>query len=98
MNQPRIIKGPPISLEAAIYSLLPETGSVEVQRDTPSRVHDKHLHPTDETLLVVNGAIEFAFGEKREVCESGDRLMLPANTSHSSIALDNGCIYIIATG
>lgn len=97
MEQPRILKGTPISLEAAIYSLLPETGSVEVQRDTPHRVHDKHRHPTDEILLIVNGAIEFAFGEIKEVCESGDRLILPANIDHASVALDKGCIYIIAT-
>lgn len=97
MTQPRVVKGTPISLEAAIYSLLPETGSVEVQRDTPHRVHDMHLHPTDEILLIVSGAIEFAFGDLKEVCESGDRLILPANTGHSSIALDKGCIYVIAT-
>lgn len=96
MAQPRIVKGPPITLEAAIYSLLPETGSVEVQRDTPLRAHKTHMHSTDEILLVVSGGIEFTVGDKSEVCESGDRLLLPANTSHSSVALDKGCIYVIA--
>jgi hypothetical protein len=48
MTQPQVVKGMPISREAAIYSLLPETDSVEVQRDTPHRVHDKHLHHTGE--------------------------------------------------
>lgn len=96
LAQPQIIKGPPIGLEAAIYSLLPETGSVEVQRDTPLRAHTTHAHQTDEVLLVVGGAIEFTFGEVSEVCESGDRLILPANTRHSSVAFDKGCIYIIA--
>lgn len=91
-----IEEGIPISLEAAVYSLLPETGSVEVQRDTPERHHAKHTHPTHEILLIVSGSITFHLGEDDYVCTSGDRLYLPVNTLHASTAGEKGCLYVIS--
>ncbi|SIS81451.1 cupin domain-containing protein [Alicyclobacillus vulcanalis] len=94
-DKPRVLRGTPISLEAAIYSLLPETGSVEVQRDTPGR-HPPHAHGTHEILLIVEGNITFHIADKDYVCTSGDRLYLPAHTLHASTAGEKSCIYIIA--
>lgn len=93
---PRVVRGDAISLIEAIYSLLPETGSVEVQRDSPFLAHDSHSHSHDETLLVVEGVITFSYGESAEECRSGDRLELPALTPHSSVASQEGCLYLIA--
>lgn len=93
----RILRGTPISLEAAIYSLLPETGSVEVQRDTPERHHARHTHPTDEILLIVSGSMTFHLDQVDYTCTSGDRLHLPVNTEHASTAGEEGCLYVIAT-
>ncbi|HYO54047.1 cupin domain-containing protein [Archangium sp.] len=76
--------------------LLPKTGSVEVQRDTPRREHSTHTHPTDEILLVVGGKITFMAEGLEETCTSGGRLYLPKGTPHSSIAGEEGCVYIIA--
>ena len=90
-----VIRGKKVTLEEAILELLPVTGSIEVQRDTPGREHTTHTHPTDETLLVVKGTITFSAEGKSWICHSGDRLLLPAGTLHSSVASDEGCIYII---
>lgn len=90
------VPGEPIGLEEAVFKLLPKTGSVEVQRDTPGREHKTHTHPTDETLLIVGGDITFFVDGEEIHCTSGDRILLPAYTEHSSIAGENGCLYIIA--
>jgi len=88
--------GNKITLEDAVYELLPKTGSVEVQRDTPNREHPWHLHPSNETLLIVNGKITFSYKKETITCTSGDRILLPKNTEHASIASSAGCLYIIA--
>lgn len=93
---PQVRRGDPVSLEEAVMELLPETGSVEVQRDTPGREHVTHAHPTDETLLIVKGSITFSYGDRKATCTSGDRLLLPNGTEHSSVAGDQGSLYIIA--
>ncbi len=96
MNPPRIERGAPLPLERAVMELLPETGSVEVQRDTPHREHPTHRHATDETLLVLDGEITFAWNGEQSTCSPGDRLLLPAGTVHSSVAGERGCLYLIA--
>ncbi|PGR70381.1 YqcI/YcgG family protein [Bacillus cereus] len=96
MQKVEYIQGLNISLEDAVMELLPETGSVEVQRDTPRREHKTHTHPTDETLLIIEGEITFYANGESVKCNSGDRILLPAGTEHSSIAGENGCLYIIA--
>jgi FPC/CPF motif-containing protein YcgG len=85
------------SLEEAITELLPPTGSVEVQYDTPFRVHEQHHHPVDETLHIIQGEITFEYESTLVTCSSGDRLLLPAMTPHRSKAGKDGCLYAIAT-
>ncbi|MFZ3161209.1 MAG: cupin domain-containing protein, partial [Rhodoferax sp.] len=77
--------------------LLPPTGSVEVQVDTPFRTHTRHQHKTDETLHIVKGEINFQLDGESILCKAGDRLLLPANTPHASTAGEDGCLYVIAT-
>lgn len=101
VTAPEIRTGEAIGLAEAVHSLLPPTGSVEVQRDTPGREHPEHEHPTDETLLIIDGDITFwwtdAAGERQEApAAPGDRLLLPAGVRHGSVAGDQGCLYIIA--
>ncbi|MCP1181952.1 YqcI/YcgG family protein [Paenibacillus sp. 1781tsa1] len=96
MSSVQYIKGSDVTLEEAVMQLLPVTGSVEVQRDTPFREHKSHTHPTDETLLIINGDITFFTEEGELHCTPGDRILLPANTVHSSKAGENGTLYIIA--
>ncbi|QIN84428.1 cupin domain-containing protein [Rubrobacter tropicus] len=95
-RRPEIVRGGGVELEMAVMELLPETGSVEVQRDTPGREHETHTHPTDETLLIVDGSITFRYDDEEAACTSGDRLLLPEGTKHSSVAGEEGCVYVIA--
>lgn len=92
---PEIVRGSRVTLEEAVMATLPVTGSVEVQRDTPHREHPTHTHPVDETLLIIDGTITFTIGEQSWECDSGDRLLLPKGTLHSSVAGEQGCLYII---
>jgi quercetin dioxygenase-like cupin family protein len=94
---PTVVHGDSQGLEQAILSMLPETGSVEVQRDTPGREHLPHLHPTPETLLIVEGSITFYWSDESAECGPGDRLLLPSGTLHGSVAGEKGCLYVIAT-
>jgi len=96
VTEPQIIRGQSVDVEQAVLELLPETGSVEVQRDTPTRTHELHTHPTPETLLVVDGSITFRWDDAEAECRSGDRLLLPAETVHGSTAGPDGCLYVIA--
>lgn len=101
VTAPELRTGEALALTDAVYALLPTTGSVEVQRDTPGREHLEHEHPSPETLLIVDGEITFwwrdAAGQRQEApARPGDRLLLPAGTRHGSLAGDQGCVYIIA--
>lgn len=98
---PEIRPGPALDLHAAVHQLLPTTGSVEVQRDTPGREHLEHEHPTAETLLIVDGSITFWWrdadgGRRTASAGPGHRLLLPAGTRHGSTAGPDGCVYVIA--
>ncbi|CAC9533084.1 hypothetical protein [uncultured Gammaproteobacteria bacterium] len=83
-------------MEQAVMILLPETGSVEVQRDASCREHKAHTHSTNETLLIISGEIIFTVDGENITCTSGDRILLTSETVHSSVAGKNGCLYIIA--
>jgi FPC/CPF motif-containing protein YcgG len=96
MLKARKVSGESVTLSDAVLELLPTTGSVEVQRDTPRREHKPHQHPTDETLLIVEGEITFFVDGEAISCHSGDRVLLPKNTPHSSVAGEQGCLYVIA--
>jgi mannose-6-phosphate isomerase-like protein (cupin superfamily) len=92
----RVVHGAARGMEEAVLELLPPTGSVEVQRDTPLREHPTHTHPTDETLLILDGSISFTVGGESRRCGPGDRLLLPEGTPHASVAGPEGCLYVIA--
>ncbi|WP_273720162.1 MULTISPECIES: cupin domain-containing protein [unclassified Bartonella] len=90
-----------IQLNKNIYDILkmmlPKQGSIEIQRDFPGKIHDWHTHKVDETLLIIEGELDFFYSEKRITCTPGNMIHLPANTTHKSVAADTGCIYAIAT-
>ncbi|EJF77782.1 hypothetical protein MCO_00920 [Bartonella sp. DB5-6] len=89
-----------IKLNESIYDtlkmMLPEQGSIEIQRDFPRKMHDWHTHKVDETLLIIEGELDFFYSEKRITCTPGNVIHLPANTRHKSVASNAGCIYAIA--
>lgn len=96
-RSPMVVSTQLVELEEVVGELLPPTGSVEVQYDTPFRAHAEHVHDVDETLHIVQGEICFDYFGNMTRCKPGDRLLLPANTLHASVAGENGCLYVIAT-
>ena len=96
LGNAQIVRGEVVSLAQAVQQLLPEIGSVKVRRDPPGFEHPTHEHDTDEILLIIDGNISFEAHGKTGTCNAGDRLLLPGGTRHSSVAGENGCVYIIA--
>ena len=94
----KIVKSaaPVIPIPDELRSLLPAQGCVELQRDVPGKVHDFHSHQVDETLLVLDGALTFAWDGGTRLCQAGDRILLPAGARHKSEAMESGAIYAIA--
>lgn len=85
-----------IDLAAGLRALLPRQGCIEVQRDAPGKEHRTHSHPTDETLIIVDGALTVYADGVDYVCRKGDVIDLPAGTVHGSTASSEGAIYLIA--
>jgi quercetin dioxygenase-like cupin family protein len=81
---------------AIIFRILPQQGSIEVQKDAPGKLHDWHKHDTDETLIIVAGAVRFFWEGGERNCQPGDLINLPAGELHGSQALEDGSIYLIA--
>lgn len=91
------IPATPLTEAATIISqILPHQGSIEVQNDQPGKEHAWHTHPTNETLVILEGSVRFYYEGGERICSSGDIIHLPSHVRHGSIALDDGCIYLIA--
>ncbi len=87
----------PLKDAAGIISqLLPKQGCIEVQHDQPGKEHAWHTHPTDETLVILEGSVRFYFEGGERICTSGEIIHLPAFKRHGSIALQDGCVYLIS--
>ena len=86
----------PNDIAALIYKSLPDQGSIEVQRDVPGKEHVWHTHATDETIVVLDGALRFYSEAGERLCLPGDVIALPAGTPHGSEALKDGAVYVIA--
>ncbi len=86
----------PTDIAALIYRSLPVQGSIEVQRDVPGKEHVWHTHGTDETIVVLGGALRFYSEAGERLCLPGDVISLPAGTPHGSQALGDGAVYVIA--
>jgi uncharacterized protein YjlB len=93
-----IIKGllGDIGLATELRALLPRQGCIEVQRDAPGKEHRTHSHPTDETLIIVDGALTVYADGVKYVCTKGDVIDLPGGTLHGSVASSEGAVYLIA--
>lgn len=81
---------------ALIYSILPDQGCVEIQRDAAGKEHTWHTHQIDETLIVLEGALRFYWPEGEHIFQEGVVISLPAGTPHGSVAMEGGATYLIA--
>ena len=83
-------------LRELVYAALPMQGSVEIQKDAVWKEHTWHQHPTDETIVVLDGDLNFYAEGVEATCHPGDIISLPAGTRHGSRAGAAGAIYMIA--
>ncbi|WP_330647174.1 cupin domain-containing protein [Thioclava sp. FTW29] len=79
-----------------IEKLMPQQGCIEVQQDAPGKEHAWHQHPTDETLVVLEGQARFYWEGGEQICGAGAVISLPAGVRHGSVALDEGVRYLIS--
>ena len=58
----------------------------------PGERYAAHAHPYDKVIAVVRGSIRFGLPEREEVIElaAGDRLDLPASTTHDALVGSTG--------
>ena len=79
-----------------VEKLLPDQGCIEVQRDVAGKEHAWHQHDTDETLVILDGAVRFYWDRGERICTPGSVISLPAGVRHGSVALESGATYLIA--
>ncbi len=93
------IKTHDLAEPGALYHLLPEQGSIELQRDAAGKIHDWHYHSVDEELYLLEGELELSWiqdDQRRDhCCRGGSMVHLPAGTVHRSQAGRGQCVYII---
>lgn len=94
----RVEEGVGGTLDEVVMELLPVkgTGYVEVQKDEPFKAHPAHTHPTNEILHILSGSVSIEVGGELISCKGGDRIYLPKETHHASLAGMDGCLYVIA--
>jgi len=63
--------------------------------DAPGATYEPHAHPHDESLWVLDGAIDFLIEGEVHRLGPGDRLQLPAHTVHAAEAGPQGATYLI---
>ncbi len=67
-----------------------------IEDDEPGHFYEAHIHPNDEVIVLVSGEITFGVGDDTWVLGPGDRLDLPANTSHWAETRDAGPIRMLS--
>ena len=84
------------NLKPLIEKLLPDQGCIEVQRDVPFKEHSWHHHPTDETIVVLEGKLRFYWDAGEKIGGAGTVISIPCGMHHGSVAQEEGATYLIA--
>lgn len=79
-----------------LNACMPIQGCVEIQNDAHGKIHDWHHHDTDETLVILDGAILFFWEGGEALCKKGDVIRLPKGVRHGSRAIDGKVRYLIS--
>jgi quercetin dioxygenase-like cupin family protein len=56
-----------------------------VVTSSPGRGVNKHRHPYEETMIILNGPVDITVGEETEKINSGRAIIIPAQTWHAFI-------------
>ena len=57
----------------------------------PKSVVPEHPHPHEQITWVVQGSMEFDLDGEKRVLKAGDGVLIPPDTPHSAIVLDEPC-------
>lgn len=83
-------------LAALLEKVLPDQGGIEIQRDVEGKEHTWHRNPSDETIVILEGALRFYWDQGEKICGRGTVISLPAGMMRGSVALKGGATYLIA--
>lgn len=71
-----------------------DNGSVTLLAFDYNAMIARHSVASDVLVYVIEGAVEFEVEDQRHKLESGDGMVLPANTPHTVIALDKAKVLL----
>ena len=83
-------------LQSLLDRLLPDQGAIELQRDVEGKEHTWHRKTTEETLVILKGALRFYWDQGETICGPGTVISLPAGMLRGTVALKGGATYLIA--
>lgn len=72
--------------------LMDEARDVYDWSNGPGAAYGWHSHPYTKILYCLEGSIVFVTAERRIPLAAGDRLELPAGTSHSAVVGERGVV------
>jgi len=90
----RVIKGKQTSLNQAVLDVMPKNHYVGIMNDSANAVKENQSYTMDLSLYGVYGQLEVTVNGETFELNSGDRLLLPANTVYSTKAGDQGGMYL----
>ena len=64
----------------------------------PGDRYAEHTHPYEKVLYCVEGSIAFTLRDRDIRLQPGDRMVLPAGTSHAAVVGPQGCTCIEGRG
>jgi len=93
-DEVRIIKGEPSTVQQAITTVTRADHYLFVRNDSANHAKLDKVHEMDCSLINVRGKLTVtAVGQEFEL-NAGERLLLPANTSYSTLSGERGCMYL----
>lgn len=57
----------------------------------PEAIVEQHSHPHEQVGIVVEGHARFIIGDEERVLGPGDMYIIPGDTPHRVVALEDGC-------
>ncbi|MEP1208136.1 MAG: cupin domain-containing protein [Rhizobiaceae bacterium] len=69
----------------------PEAMTVQVEF-SKGAIGEPHHHAHVQTIFVASGRFEFTVGDRVEQYGAGDSLVIPSNTPHGCVALEDGTL------
>ena len=69
---------------------------VHIQEDKPNEFYEKHFHPFETKIIILEGDMAIKLGDKKLNFEEGDEIIIRANEEHEVKIGNSRCKYIIA--